>query len=393
MTISQQIDLKHACYTIHSSELDAANNIISKSAHTKLKILPNHGMSVGGELEGFLFQAHHEDRADVLPFPTDIYDMMCLYEVQPPNECTFNSDVLHILNNIESYQDALQEVFEDLKSDEDKPQWAHFDCIAEENDDSNSLINRLVDQRQWRESPPRKMGLYHAFGVNSLTSKREHKLYIIIEGNMIFACEDVHNLWHETRNSLSCEQFANSEELAWLRQTTLRNHNRIASMIAKKFNLAVKHTIDIDDPTGIKAMVYPTTTTYFKDIRQCPVTRRIRLTNHASVTDMGVNGILFSTLHQHNYWLLRGPRDLTDGNLYGSQIRNTVDNVMPTTVPTYHHTFHPPAEVMNSVWKADDDSNESILRPNEQFMQQLEHLGFNRNDGVLHLMPIVVCAG
>jgi len=238
---------------------------------------------------------------------------------------------------------------------------------------------------------PRKMGLYHAFGINSLTSKREHKLYIIIEGNMIFACEDLHNLWQETRNSLTSEQFADSEELAWLRQATLRNHNRIASIIAKKFNLSIKHSIDTDDPTGKKTMVYPTTTTYFNDIRRCPLSCRVTLTNNASMTDTTVNGILFNTLDMHNYWLLRGPRDLTDGNTYGTQLRNTNNNVMPTTVTTYHHTFHPPSEVINSVWKSDAHSQESILRPNEQFMRHLEQLGFNRNDGVLHLMPIVVC--
>ena len=387
----QQIDLSHACYSVSATELDAANNIVSKSPHTQLKLLPNHRISLNGELEGFLFQAHHEDRAAVLPFPPNMFDMMCMYEIKPPNDSAFNSDVLHILNNIQEYQEAMKDVHDDLSSDEDKPQWAHFDCIPEEDSNANSLISRLIDQREWRETVPRKMGLYHAFGINSLTSKREHKLYIIIEGNMIFACEDLHNLWQETRNSLTSEQFADSEELAWLRQATLRNHNRIASIIAKKFNLSIKHSIDTDDPTGKKTMVYPTTTTYFNDIRRCPLSRRVTLTNNASMTDTTVNGILFNTLDMHNYWLLRGPRDLTDGNTYGTQLRNTNNNVMPTTVTTYHHTFHPPPEVINSVWKSDADSQESILRPNEQFMRHLEQLGFNRNDGVLHLMPIVVC--
>lgn len=46
--------------------------MVSRSPHTWLKVLPNHCMSAEGGLQGFLFHAHPEDRASVLPFPTDM---------------------------------------------------------------------------------------------------------------------------------------------------------------------------------------------------------------------------------------------------------------------------------------------------------------------------------
>ena len=113
--LQSRVDTSHACYALQATEVDAASNIVSRSPHTQLKLLPNHGLSRKGELEGFLFLAHHEDRATVVPFPEDIFNVVCLYDVSPPltgdgKIASFNGDVLHILNNLDDYDKALTQL-------------------------------------------------------------------------------------------------------------------------------------------------------------------------------------------------------------------------------------------------------------------------------------------
>ena len=388
--LAAQVDLSHACYGLQATEVDAVSNIASRSPHTHVKVLPNHGLSRAGELEGFLFRAHHEDRASVIPFPSNIFEVICLYEVRPPTAASFNGDVLHILNNVDEYQTALDDFVADLTS-RIHPRPAHFDCIPEPDDEQHALVPRTADQRTWSESVPTRIGLYHAFGVNALSGAREHKLYMLVHGHLRHACDDMHNLWHDCKEAISAAQFANCEELAWLRQATLRNHNRIASQLAKTFNLSVTHTLDLDDPSGECEMVRPTTATYLRDIRVCPRTQRVRLTSLACCSDTAVNGVLFDGADSGTYTLLHGPRDFAEGYQFGNAMRHTADNVLPTRTTEFHSAFAPGADAASSVWRLPNNEHAAVLWPDEKFFNTMQALGFNRNDGTRQLMPIVWC--
>lgn len=390
--LAAQVDLSHACYGLQATEVDAASNITSRSPHTLLKPLPNHGISTNGELEGFLFYAHEEDRANVIPFPPDMFNMVCLYEVRPPNDANFNGDVLHILNNLEEYQGALDEFMTDLAS-RSHPKPAQFDCIPEADEEHGGMVQRTADQRTWTESTPLRIGLYHAFGVNALSGAREHKLYMLVHGHLTHAAEEMHNLWQDCRERISTAQFADCEELLWLRQTTLRNHNRLASQLAQLFNLSVTHTRDTDDPSGEHDMVRPTTVTYLRDFRRCERSHRVRLTSLACCTDVAVNGVLFDTADGGTYTLLHGPRDFAEGYQFGGVMRHTTHNVLPTRTTLFHHAFAPAPDAASSVWRlpdAEHDTARGILRPDERFMGTMQELGFNRNDNTRLLMPVVL---
>ena len=388
--LAAQVDASHACYALQAAEVDAVSNIISRSPHTHVKILPNHGMSRAGELEGFEFRAHEEDRASVIPFPSNIFDLACLYEVIPPNEATFNADVLHILNNLDEYQGALDEFVQDLRT-KTEPRPAHFDCVPEADDGGNDLLPRSTDQRTWSESVPARLGLYHAFGVNALSGAREHKLYMLVHGHLTHACDDMLNLWHDCKDAVNAQQFADCEELMWLRQATLRNHNRIASQMARLFNLSVTHTRDLDDPSGECEMVRPTTVTYFRDIRRCARSQRVRLTSLACCTDAAVNGVLFDAADNGTYTLLHGPRDFAEGYQFGGTMRHTATNVLPTRATEFHLGHSAGADAASSVWHIPGRQHDAVLRPDEAFMATMQDLGFNRNDGTRLLMPIVFC--
>ena len=362
----------------------------SRSPHSWLKVLPNHCMGADGGLQGFLFHAHAEDRAAVLPFPADVFRMTCLYPVPRSGKAAFNADVLHILNHVDEYQAALDGLVQELLEAERGPlRPAHFDCVPEADDENETLLATRTDQRAWAEAPPSLVGLYHGFGLNTLTGEREHTLYVAVQGCLTYACEDMHNLWQDAQHAVSAADFAECEELAWLRQATLRNHGRLASRVAELFNLPVKHVVDGHDPAR-RRMLRPTTVSYLSDVRRCPRTRKVRLTSFATCTDSSLNGVLFDMVEGGTLGLLLGPRDYAHGNPYGAVMRATPAEVLPTRTASYHAAFQPPPEALSSVWRRAPGDDAAVLRMSERFMGELQELGFNRNDGVLHLMPVIL---
>lgn len=395
---SSRLDVNEALSDLNMEERDACHNVLKSSQHTLLKLMPNHHIDQSGELGGFMFVADMNEMAEVMPINKRMFDLSSLYEcsaVQNQDEI-FHSDALRIINDLSVYRAKLAEYIESLTQSSTSP--AGFDCMND-NHDSQSL----PDQRPWSESVPNTVGLYHGFSRSNTKDRREHKLFIVISGCLHHACEEFQNLWHDCRAHHTCKEVLQSEEVLWLRAATHRNHNRIASAIADICNLTVKRVIDTDDPTGEQRMVLPTTYSYktdcFLDIRQ----QVARVVDGGCFLDHDSNGVLFEMYPSEGFWLFQGPRDLSDyHNLYGTQFNyQKTFPCFPTKTVQYHTRF-PVRDMRTSVRVMTSSSSTAIVNcehkdaqdhlfPDESFMQQLHKLGFNRNDGVLNLMPIVYC--
>jgi hypothetical protein len=194
-----------------------------------------------------------------------------------------------------------------------------------------------------------------------------------------------------------------SEEVQWRRMATQRSHNRVAADLASIFDLDVQKTLDLDDPTGERRMLYPTTSTTHNDLVHCTHTERVKITDCACIPENSNNGILFEMYSAEGFWLYHGPRDYSNCNPYGSEFACTgADSAFPTKTTQFNERFKAStrADVVNlprrssdDTLRADegptgDDSNQ-FLYPSESFMRTLQRLGFNRNDGITHLMPLV----
>ena len=65
--VKERICMRYCNTNLTEPEHDACLNTISLSSHTKLTVLPNHGLNNDGELQGFMFSAHPDDSASILP--------------------------------------------------------------------------------------------------------------------------------------------------------------------------------------------------------------------------------------------------------------------------------------------------------------------------------------
>lgn len=400
MDTTGRLDVSVACTPLNREESDACNNVLVSSQHVTLKIMPNHHIDLDGELRGYMFTSHLDDLAEVLPLNKRMFDMISLYEcsVSDSHDNVFHEDALRIINDVQTYREALATYIEELQQSE-IPR-AGFDCIHN-TDDTSRYAQHTPDQREWSETVPNRVGIYHAFTRSNTKDRREHKLYIVISGCLHQACEELQNLWHDCRSSQKCKDVLESEEMVWLRSATHRNHNRIASDVAARCNLNVKRVIDTEDPTGAKRMVLPTTYSYKTDCSLHLKQQKARVVDGGCFLDTDQNGVLFEMYTSEGYWLFQGPRDLSNyTNVYGTQFNH--DKVYPC-FPTQTVRFHTRFPVRDSrttvrVSIAASDgiiqphsaaTHEEYTFPDETYFKQLGSLGFNRNDGVINLMPIV----
>lgn len=394
LTQNDNLNTSHALTDLSLEEQDAADNILSLSKHTALELMPNHCINPDGELQGFKFTASPQDAMNAVPLSRNVIDATCLYECELPDDDNgesdvLNADVIRIVANKDQISEALHK-YQKLLTDNLHLD-AHFACMPEDLEEDETRTYTNPDSREWKESFPGRVGIYHAFFRSYREETRQNRVFIVVSGHLKRICEEFYNTWQDCGAQATCEQLAESEEINWLRQATLRNHNRIAAQVASICGLKVLCTVDGNDPTGTKQMILPTTVTFNNDIFMDKIHNQFVLTSNACITNQSTNGILFDMLSHEGYYLFKGPDENSDTNEYGGTFHSIQSTAcFPTKTVRYHRRF--PASVFHStisLKNADTDENDILLFPDENFYTTTEQLGFNRNNGIITLMPLV----
>lgn len=361
-------------------EFDAACNILSQSPHTTMSFLPNHHIDEENALNGFVFQAHKDDYAAVLPISSNTFEMTCLYELTQAQETSsFDPQILHILNNVNEYTQIIKKVIDEI--DQQRMTQFNFNCLPDVNDSADYMTFNDVDSQSWSESVPSRVGLYHTFGRSKTGPGRKHRMFIIIRGHLRVASEALHYLWQDARNEITCKQFAETEEVNALRQATIRNHNRIAYKIGNAMNLKPRCIVDEQDPLRQRMMI-PSCVTYHNDIRFDIQTDVIRMVRGGCFTAFSPNGIVFDMCGVDGFWIFVGPDDTTTCNEFGNIFSSRGWDVFPT------ETFALQKEDALNLTNCVRTEDKCIFCPNEKFFNVAAEMGHDRNDGIMHLMPL-----
>jgi len=400
----QRLDAQYCGRPLTEQELESCYNCLRHSQHTRLRIMPNHHVDDTGALQGFMFTCSTEDKASVLPIGPKMFQTTAVYEVKSSTDKSFNEDALKIISDMASSRESMQRVAEGLKNDHP----ALFDCIGESDvvEDSFAPI-KIEDQRSWTESVPYKMGIYHTFSRSYSNDRREHKVFVVVSGTLIQAAEQLYNLWIDCGEEITSKEFVNSEEARWLKTATIRSLNRVAARIADQFGLKLHMVTDYEDPCKCR-MALPSLVTRHNDMDY--VNDQVRVSNSAALTDTLDSGVIFDVFGAEGYWIFLGPRNTTEFSLFGSMLAHRSDaQAFPTRTVRYNALYDSLGATSTVKVRADSDSqiviheglesallgdsdctlyNEFMI-PDERFYRITEMLGFNRNDGIMNLMPLV----
>jgi hypothetical protein len=405
--------------TLTRQQQDAAQNCVAGSKHSRITLLPNHSLTTEGELEGFSFQCSVEDSAAMLPISKSTFGMTAIYEcLMSPQQAAGQvpTPYLQLVSDMQQSTAKLQEVVSDLENSPLEP--LKLDCMPDWENLHQSMHN-IRDQREWVENMPGKIGLYHCFMRTNAQNRREHKVFIVISGHCAHASEELYNLWLDARESISAREFMQCAEISWLRQSTMRHHNRLAARVAHKFNLTVRFMTDASAVGPPTDMLLPTTCTVYRDLSMHQ--NVVQVSNDAAIMSLNKSGVIFDCWGSEGFWVFMGPRDMSSYKIFGTDFRTSKALAFPCKTVRYHMQYQPrdrnslvitpsvstvssasTAECKDLVSKlAAHDPTQTCLHqsacrkfsgfmfPHTAFVQELEKLGFNQNDGITNLMPIV----
>jgi hypothetical protein len=221
-------------------------------------------------------------------------------------------------------------------------------------------------------------------------------VYIVVSGCLRHAAEQLYNLWQDCQDHITCRQFCEAQEVSWLRSTTVRNLNRIAHRIASRFDLSIHEMIDTEDPTNNKLTAIPSLVSAHHDI--ISDAGKTYVVNSACFTERSGSGIVFDLFSSEGYWIYLGPTDNADYCQFGSMISATSEFcAFPTRTVCYnlHYPVISRANVVNVDFQdtpevvSESDQSLDFWLPDEEFQSISEKLGFNRNNGILPLVPII----
>jgi hypothetical protein len=384
-----------------------AESIMTEPGST-MKLLPTHCINSAGELEGFMLSIHGKAKGGVLPINRTMFHGTSLYEVVC-KAGKFNADVMR-LQQTTDLGETMKLLMKRI-SDSSDGREASFRCIPDNVDmlatvrsDGGSNVakttgKRSVDFAEWEPELPHSIGLYQAFCRGYQKDQRSHKLFIGVNGGLNRCSDEFYNLLLDVGNEFTCQEVAFSEEAWWLRKACQRARSRIALKTARHYGLEIATCTDLfsfnQDQIGI-----PIVDTVEFDLKE-EASGAVEFYSACTDTTATQNGILVKMHESEGLWIFRGSakssaKSTSFGTLFGSK---SVCGIFPTRSPYYkknqgnpscvngldsdlivRHTSSPRKIADGHVFQCFD----------EQFFGNLTSMQWDRNSGVIELVPIVV---
>jgi hypothetical protein len=389
-------------YAMHPMHTDESATLAAMPAES-IRLLPTHCINTDNQLEGFQLSVLASDLASSLCVHRSMFFGHSLYECVTSDQLV-NADVVRLLgrDNIPDMKELMQTMETSALGCE-----ASFDHGPDNVDAVSGLANgitrvsyargkRAVDSRRWRPELPQVMGLYHAMVRGYQKDCRQHKLFIGVSGGCSKCSDSFYNLMIDVGSEWTAREVADSEEVWWLRKACQRARCMAASRVARKFGLKILEHIDVHSYDQ-ELVGVPTADTIEHDITARD--GRVLLHNACCDTTALQNGVLCQMNPAEGYWLFKGsPRSSSRSTSFGSMYGH-VSGVFPTHSPAYKPLLGSPSYVHGFDTKV-------VVRYGSQprvkgaatvyqcfdeaFMRNLKLMGWNRDHGVVELVPIVV---
>lgn len=369
-----------------------------KQTAESIDVLPNHCINSEKEMQGFRLTVCAESKGSALCVNRSMFFGHSLFECIATDHI-INSDVVRLMaRDNRADMQALMDSFNHRDV-------ATFDCIPQNTD---ALINgsqdlmsinisyakgrRYVDSKPWKPDMPMRMGLYHAMVRGYQKDSRQHKLFVAVSGGCSKCCDMFYNLMMDVGDQWSAKEVYESEEVWWLRKACQRARCMVASQVAKQFGLKIHEYVDTHS-YNTQLIGVPTVDTIEQNLAYSD--GYVSLTNHCSETSMHQNGLLCCMHPVEGYWLFRGSmRSSTKATNFGS-LHGCNFGLFPTNAPRFRVGQGSPS------WVAGHDNRLIVRRSppqsdcvyqcfDEHFLRNLAEMGWNRDHGVVELMPIIV---
>ena len=400
-------------FALHSPSSEAQQTIDSiMEEGTQMKLLPTHCLNSCGQLEGFVLKVPKRSRGSVLPINRTMFFGTSLFEVTSSSPGVFNTDVLRLqtMDIKASMRELLEKIQKNSVGNE-----ASFECVPDVVDTLSSIKTegsvvearisrtvgrRSVDFKAWEPELPCNISILQSFiRASHQRDIRLHKLFIAVSGGLSRASDEFYNLLTDVGSEWSSEEVCESEEVWWLRKASQRARARIALMTAEHFGLKIPTVIDLFS--------------FKSELIGVPVVDTIEFNIQAGDNDMVEfysaacdstslqNGIVVRMHPSEGFWIFRGALKSSSkvtnfGAMFGSK---ATCGIFPTR-SAFYKKQQGSSSFVNGLDTEVVVRHSSAIRKvqdgfvfqcfDEQFFGNLSKMQWDRNAGVIELVPVVV---
>jgi len=249
---------------------------------------------------------------------------------------------------------------------------------------------RTIDCKAWSPEVPESIGLYHAYLRGYNRDVRAHKMFIVCSGGLEKACDAFCNLLIDVGGKWTAKEVADSEEVWWLRKACQRGRCRLIKQLADAFGLRVQSIQDIQAHSPASVAIHVTDTLEHDIISPAPDV--VSVFNGCCDTTKPFNGILARMHPAEGYWLFKGAsRGGGFGSAFGDRkvcgafpvVQPKVNRVQSVVVPGG-------SEIVVRAQSKQPARQEKYMCFDEAYFRTLEKMQWDRDNGHVELMPIVV---
>ena len=387
--MAERLNADFALYPISADETATCNAMLEQEPESSLLLMPTHHISHQGDMMGFRYECPAYRPGNALPV------LRSMFSGHTAVECLEDdASIMRLLSDPEGNRRKMQEFAQELAASYLPAELA---CIP---DNATALTSagmvqatdlRSVDCKPWVPETPECIGLYHAYIRGYNRDVRTHKLFISCSGGCAKAADQFCNLIIDVGKEWTAGEVADSEEAWWLKRASQRARCRLIKMLADKFEIRVPCVEDVlAFSKGTVLQCVPTTDTVEHDLTRAGNT--VTVHNLAVDSTRITNGILCQMHPSEGYWLFRGaPRGTgVHGAMFGAA---KVCGAFPTRSPRLPGNFkHRNAIAVQdgaSVMRAKRERQQYICF-DEAFFKNLERMQWNRDNGYVELIPILV---
>lgn len=398
MQAKDKVDTRFALYTLGSDEIETTERIIQKAegseqtGHTcKLLLMPTHHIDAQSRLNGFRLTIPASCNVGDIPFPQDMFFGMSACEC-----IVDNKGLARLIACPQECMVQLQTIIDEMYEKCDRNNCAGLHCIPQDvqgvHRDSvssttiRSNARRAVDNQPWEVESPSLLGVYQAH-IRNPTGERRHAVFVVCEGGCSRASNEYHNLMLDLGDQATISEAIQCEETWWLQKACSRARNHILYVACQKLGLQPKASVVDMHSNDSRRIVTPFCETLRHDISRVSETT-VQILNHAVDTTKIQNGIMCKMHPSEGIWLFRGAPRATAGNSFGGMFGDhSVCGAFPT------HTFETLEKDRPTINHGTGRDKKQFLHFNNKFMQNLQEMGWDRDYGIIEMIPIAVVHG
>jgi hypothetical protein len=386
--MSERVRRDFSLHALSGDEEATCVSMVEREPTSQLTMMPTHHIDEYGSLNGFKFECSGGAGGDCLPISRRMFYGHTL------SECSDGeAAILRLMSNGRENQEKMKEFMERVQR-ECCP--GSLQCIP---DNSDAMTDhgvmqgtglRTVDCKRWTPGVPETIGIYHAYLRGYNRDVRAHKLFVGCSGGLESASDMFCNLLIDVGGKWTAKEVCDSVETWWLRKASYRARCCLISGVAQAFGLSVSQIQDIQSHSP-STMAISCTDTVEHDITYNSGGKMVSVLNGCCDTTQPFNGILSRMHAGEGMWLFRGAsRGGGFGSMFGSR---RVCGAFPTTQPRVDRAESMPAPASGAVvslQSAAAKPSERYMCFDEAYFKTLERMQWDRDNGYIELIPIVV---